>query len=276
MNNILVRTISGTVFISLILVPLFFKDSIYATLILSAFAFLGMIEYSKLFSSSSLVSIDWRINTFFKSLIFGVITLGLYGTLGDYIAPIIFLSIPLIFSWMVIELWRKQEQPLINISISLFGFFYVSIPFILAIEINLSDFNSFPLLAGMFILIWTNDTFAFLSGKFFGKTKLFERISPKKTWEGTIGGAIFTFLMAFSLSLLFDSENLFFWLISATIIIPCAILGDLLESLFKRSLDLKDSGNIMPGHGGILDRFDAALFTLPFFYFWLLIYTYFC
>lgn len=276
MNNILVRTISGAVFISLILVPLFIQNSIYATVILSFFALLGMIEYSKLFSTSPHIDLDWRINTFFKSLIFGIIVLGIYGTFGEYFAPILVLCFPIFFLWILIELWRKKAQPLFNIAISIFGFFYVCIPFLIAIELNLSDFNSFPLLAGMFILIWTNDTFAFLSGKFFGKTKLFERISPKKTWEGTIGGILVTFLMAVSLSLLFDPTNLNFWIISVAIIAPCSIFGDLLESLFKRSLDLKDSGNIMPGHGGILDRFDAAILTLPFFYSWFLIYTYFC
>jgi len=276
MNNILVRSLSGAVFISLVLIPLFFKDAIYASVILSVFALLGIIEYNKLFSQSTIISIDWRVNTFFSLLLFGFLVAGIHGYITTYMIPLMVCIIPIIFCWNIIELWRKKEQPLINIAVSIFGFFYVCVPFIIAISINVDDLNAFPRLVGMFVLIWTNDTFAFLSGKFFGKTKLFERISPKKTWEGTIGGAVFTLLMAISLSILFDQEHLLFWLVSALLIIPTAIFGDLLESLFKRSLNIKDSGKIMPGHGGILDRFDAALFTLPFFYMWLIIYAYFC
>lgn len=261
MNNILVRTLSGAVFISLILVPLFLNNPLYFSLILFGFMFLGLMEYGKLFQHSKEVSINWWLNTIFC-----------------FIASYFFLHadpvyiFPLFFFWSLIELWRKKEHPLNNIGVSLFGFLYVCVPILLAIIMNQHDHNAFPLLAGMFILIWTNDTFAFLSGKFFGKTKLFERISPKKTWEGTIGGLIFTVLMAFALSSLFDSERILFWVISSAIIAPTAIFGDLLESLFKRSLGVKDSGNIMPGHGGILDRFDATFFTLPFFYVWCTIY----
>ena len=125
----------------------------------------------------------------------------------------------------------------------------------------------------MFLLIWTNDTFAYLSGRFFGKTKLFERISPKKTWEGTIGGIIFTIIVGISISYWTIEYNMFFWVFAALLIAPCSIFGDLLESLFKRSLNIKDSGNILPGHGGILDRFDAAIFAIPFFYTLVIIYS---
>lgn len=276
MNNILVRSLSGAVFISLVLIPLFLNDTIYASAVLSVFALLGIIEYNKLFAHSSVISVDWRTNTFFSLILFGFIVAGIHGSFGTYFFPLLACIFPVVFLWSILELWRKKEQPLVNIAISLFGFIYVCVPFIIAITINVDDINDFPRLVGMFVLIWTNDTFAFLSGKFFGKTKLFERISPKKTWEGTIGGSIFTLLMALALSLLFDQEHLVFWIVSALLLIPTAILGDLLESLFKRSLNIKDSGNIMPGHGGILDRFDAALFALPFFFMWLVIYTYFC
>jgi phosphatidate cytidylyltransferase len=126
----------------------------------------------------------------------------------------------------------------------------------------------------MFLLIWTNDTFAYFSGRAFGKRKLFERISPKKTWEGTIGGILFTLLLGFIIGAYINKGEVLFWMVSALIIAPGAIFGDLLESLFKRSLNIKDSGKILPGHGGVLDRFDAALFTIPFFYCWSIIYLY--
>jgi phosphatidate cytidylyltransferase len=141
--------------------------------------------------------------------------------------------------------------------------------------LNLRNESDLPNVVGMYILIWTNDTFAYLTGRMFGKTKLFERISPKKTWEGTIGGVFVTLIFGFIIGAFINKGEELFWIISAMIIAPCAIYGDLLESLFKRSLNIKDSGTILPGHGGILDRFDAALFAIPFFYCWAMIYAYF-
>jgi phosphatidate cytidylyltransferase len=173
------------------------------------------------------------------------------------------------------ELWTKKEHPLINISVLVFGIIYVVGPFYLTIDMNLRDDSYMPSVVAMFLLIWTNDTFAYLSGRLFGKTKLFERISPKKTWEGTIGGIVMTILLGFIIGTYINQGETMFWIISAIIIAPCAIFGDLLESLFKRSLGIKDSGTILPGHGGILDRFDAALFSIPFFYCWTMIYHYF-
>lgn len=270
MNNILVRSLSGAVFISLILVPLFLENSIIAISVFFGFMILGIVEYGKLFKNVPSVQINWKLNTFFSVLISIVITFSILKSSLLYI----FAVFPLIIIWNSTELWRKKQNPLLNIGISLFGFIYICIPFILAIYIDFLDKELFPLLAGMFILIWTNDTFAFLSGKFFGRTKLFERISPKKTWEGTIGGIVCTFLMAYGISTLFYTDQLLFWLISVLFIVPAAIYGDLLESLFKRSLGIKDSGNIMPGHGGILDRFDAAFFAIPLFLFWLHLYKF--
>ena len=126
----------------------------------------------------------------------------------------------------------------------------------------------------MFLLIWTNDTFAYLSGRVFGKTKLIERISPNKTWEGTIGGIIFTLIVGFCLGLQNGGLNMDFWFISAIIIAPSAIVGDLIESLFKRNLNIKDSGTILPGHGGILDRLDSIIFVIPFINLFYLILRY--
>ncbi|MCO5258663.1 MAG: phosphatidate cytidylyltransferase [Crocinitomicaceae bacterium] len=271
MNNILVRTLSGSIFISLVLIPLFIANSIYAIIVLSLFMLLGLIEYNNLFNNSSSISINKPINLFFALTIYLSVLLVIVPQF--YIFNSLVFIFPLLFGWSLTELWRKKENPLANIGASLYSIIYICLPFLLAIHIHLTDTMShFPILVGMFVLIWTNDTFAFLSGMFFGKTKLFERISPKKTWEGTIGGIILTLAMAFALSYFFDKENSVFWIISAFLISLTSILGDLFESLFKRSLNIKDTGNIMPGHGGILDRFDAFLFTVPFFYFWIQIY----
>ena len=115
----------------------------------------------------------------------------------------------------------------------------------------------------VFILTWVNDTGAYLSGRTFGKTKLFERISPNKTWEGSIGGVVFTLLGSAVLFHFWPSFTLTIWMGAAVLISIFANLGDLMESAFKRNAGVKDSGNVMPGHGGILDRFDAILLTAP-------------
>lgn len=271
MNNILVRTLSGAVFISLILVPLFLDSPYVAFGVFFCFMILGIAEYGRLFQSSRDVRINPAVNTFFSILISSIFIVFI-GTGWAWVLSFVF---PLFLIWNLTELWRRKDKPLLDIGVSVFGFMYVCVPLLIAVFIHYHDTNTFPLLAGMFILIWTNDTFAFLSGKFFGKTKLFERISPKKTWEGTIGGAVLTGLMAVGMSLVFDQANLLFWILSVFFIVPAAIFGDLLESLFKRSLGVKDSGKIMPGHGGILDRFDASFFTIPFFLMWMNLYEYF-
>ncbi len=142
-------------------------------------------------------------------------------------------------------------------------------------EAQMTEGFFMPKVGAMFLLIWSNDTFAYLIGRMIGKTKLFERISPKKTWEGTLGGIFMTVLVGFLIGeFLPTNEPLWFWLGAAIIIAPCAILGDLYESMFKRSLKIKDSGSILPGHGGILDRFDAVFFSVPFFMAWTSIYPY--
>ncbi len=271
MNNILVRSLSGAVFISLILIPLFISKEL-ATGVFSFFMILGLIEFYKLFEKNEHIAIRWEVGTAIGVLIFGIFILVIFEIFPNLI---LFLVPPLIMKLFIFEIWRKAKNPFYNIAVLGLGLLYVVLPFTLLIYVLHEDNSPFPLLAGMFLLIWTNDTFAFLSGKFFGKTKLIERISPNKTWEGTVGGVIFTLIGALAIAFLFDEERLFFWIISALIIATTSIYGDLLESMFKRNSGVKDTGSIMPGHGGILDRFDATIFTIPFFLAWMIIYMYF-
>ena len=269
MNNILVRALSGAVFVAIVIGSLSYN--LYATIgCIGVFTLLGLNEFYSLFKNSKVVSVSPIVATLFGFSIFVLFVLNILQLL-----PQIFLCLilPLIFLMMMIELWRKKDQPLQNLGVFFFGFLYVVIPFLLMIFMQKQTIASYTLIF-MFLLIWSNDTFAFLTGKFLGKTKLFERISPNKTWEGTIGGIMMTFVVALIIAY-FNEGTYLFWGISALIIAPGAIFGDLLESLFKRSLNIKDTGNIMPGHGGILDRFDAVLFTVPFFFCWWLFYTYF-
>ena len=270
MSNLLQRAITGTIFVALIIFSIY-ANKFLTIGVFSLFLLLGIIEYFKLFKENKIVQLKWQVPSI---VIFSIFALMLPGALGEWnMDVVIALIIPLFLLLFITELWRKKTNPLVNIGIQIFGFFYLVIPFFLLILIRVEDTESVIQLIGMFVLIWSNDTFAYLSGRFFGKTKLFERISPKKTWEGTIGGVVLTILIGFVFAYIDPSRGVLFWIPAAIIIVPGAIFGDLLESLFKRSLNIKDSGNILPGHGGILDRFDAALFTIPFFFCWWTIYT---
>jgi len=149
---------------------------------------------------------------------------------------------------------------------------YISIPFIILVSFNKYAEGScgiftFPVL--YFFMLWANDTFAYLTGMKFGKHKLFERISPKKTWEGSAGGLIFTMILAVVFSVYFKFLTLPEWLGLAGIIVVFGTYGDLAESMLKRSMDCKDSGKFLPGHGGILDRFDSVLLSAPFVFVYL-------
>lgn len=269
MNNLILRSLTGLVFISSIIIPVLFSNEI-ATLVFSIYFVLGIIEFYSLFKSKERFDISWELSATVGTLIFAFAI----GAALNWIPMWTLLSVPcLIFLLILLELWRKSKQPINNMAINIMGIVYLVIPFTLITILANEPIGKFPLVLGMFILIWTNDSFAYLTGRFIGKNKMFERVSPKKTWEGTIGGAVFT-VIAGALIAHFSGQEFLFWIISAVIISPLAIVGDLLESLMKRDLNIKDSGNILPGHGGILDRFDATLFVAPFYFFWIFIYSF--
>ncbi|MCB0380058.1 MAG: CDP-archaeol synthase, partial [Flavobacteriales bacterium] len=165
----------------------------------------------------------------------------------------------------------------INVAYTIMPIFYVVLPFILLYHLgyyNNHQFTnefSYPIIWGYFFILWSNDTGAYLSGRFFGKHKLFERISPKKTWEGSIGGAVLSVVVAYVCSMYFEQLSVTDWIVVALITVVFGSLGDLVESMLKRSLNIKDSGNILPGHGGILDRFDGLFISIPFVYAYLIL-----
>ena len=184
----------------------------------------------------------------------------------------LFFIIPLIFVVFVLELFRNRPQPIANIGFTILGIIYVAVPFTLLHQIsyfNNGDFGTeynYEILIGYFFVLWANDTGAYLVGRKFGKTKLFERISPKKTWEGSLGGLFFGLLLGYVNSLILTGLDTITWMALALVIVLFGSLGDLVESLFKRSLGIKDSGKILPGHGGVLDRFDGIFISAPMVY----------
>lgn len=268
MNNLIVRSLTGIVFVASIILPIIYSQPV-AMIIFSIYFVLGVTEYFKLFKSSEMISINWQLSSFYTVLIYGLTAFVIIGKLPA--GMIAFVPV-IIFKLMLTELWRKKEQPIYNTAINLMGVFYLVVPFSLILLILNMKGPDFSLLIGMFILIWTNDSFAYLTGRMIGKHKMIERISPNKTWEGTIGGVVFSLIAGVLIGYLTD--QMLFWTVAAMVISPGAIFGDLLESLFKRNLKIKDSGNILPGHGGILDRFDATLFVVPFYFVWIIIYSF--
>lgn len=267
MSNIVIRTITGAIFTGMIVASILF--GIYSsTAVLGLFLGLGLFEYSTLFKNYKGI----KINSI-PFVVFGLLSFALGSLMSVWYTLTYQFYLVSIVGFLFIassEIWRKKEQPFLNVSVAIFGWIYLLIPFLLVSNMVEVKMNGFPIIIGMFILIWTNDTFAYLSGRFFGKTKLIERISPKKTWEGTIGGFIMTILFAAVIG--YFTNQMLFWIVAGMLIAPAANIGDLFESIIKRNLNIKDSGNILPGHGGILDRFDAMLFAGPIFFIWVMIY----
>lgn len=177
------------------------------------------------------------------------------------------LIIPVTLFLFIAEIYRKKDNTFLSLSVLIFGLIYIAVPY------SLSAFLVFPgannhqftpgILLGLLTLIWLNDTGAYVFGMLFGKHRLFERISPKKSWEGAIGGTIVTIVLGYWMNFFAPSLSRTDWIVLSALVSVFGIYGDLFESLLKRSAGVKDSGTLMPGHGGILDRMDSLLFIIP-------------
>ena len=260
MKNLLIRTLTGTVFVSVILTCLWLGQYSYWILFL-VLMIGGMYEFFQFFSRSP-------VNPVRMASIFGAIVVFLFTTLiskGLLDHHFIFILIPL-FIWICLaELYRFSEKPLENIAVSLLSILYIAVPLSLTSMLVFPDTETYSpnLLISLFVIIWIYDSSAYLFGSTFGKHRLFERISPKKSWEGAIGGALLTLLATYFLADYAPDINRLHWMIITLLVVVFSTFGDLTESLFKRQFELKDSSNFFPGHGGILDRFDSLLFAAP-------------
>lgn len=176
------------------------------------------------------------------------------------------LLIPLLFSVFVITLYQHQESPFTGIAYTFAGLIYVTLPFCffyaLGFAFTPQEFN-FHLPLAFLLMLWASDTGAYLFGRKLGKTKLFERHSPKKSWEGFFGGVLTSVLVAYVISIFFTEISATVLMGMAVLVVSFGTLGDLVESMLKRSLNVKDSGSLLPGHGGLLDRFDGLLIGAP-------------
>ncbi|MEE1947317.1 phosphatidate cytidylyltransferase [Pedobacter sp. KR3-3] len=190
----------------------------------------------------------------------------------QYELKYLLLIVPLLFSIFILELYKKNKIPFANISYTFIGFVYVTIPFCFFYSLGfMNDFNryNFHLPLAFLLMLWASDTGAYLFGMKFGKHRLFERHSPKKSWEGFFGGLFTSVLVSYIISTQFTELATWIWAGMAVLIVCFGTLGDLVESMLKRSLDAKDSGSFLPGHGGFLDRFDGLLIAAPVVYVYL-------
>jgi phosphatidate cytidylyltransferase len=266
MNNLLVRTLSGIFFVVIVVGALLW-GLLPSVVLLGIFMIVGLTEFYELFQRDTSGSSHKFVGVFFGLLIY----VGVAGKqLEWWSIDTLFYLVPIFFLPFLGMLFSKQKEPIKTIALHYLSWIYVVLPFLLMIQIYSfgGPDDSWTYIIGLFVVVWSNDSFAYLTGRAFGKTKLFERISPKKTWEGTIGGAVMAILVSIIYAH-FVNQNYLFWAISALLIAPAAVLGDLIESKIKRTAGVKDSGSIMPGHGGVLDRFDAVLFATPFFFLWI-------
>jgi phosphatidate cytidylyltransferase len=261
MNNLSVRALTGSLFIVAIIGAILW-DPRATTFLFGAFMALGIHEFTGLINLHTM----HHSQRGFAVIVSLIIYAAAAAVLADKIpASVLYLAFPLLTFSFLISLSARSETSIQDVSLTWFGIGYILIPFLMIMHLC---FESDPTrdVVGMFVLIWTNDTFAYVTGRLFGRTRLFERISPKKTWEGTIGGIFFTLTAGVCWSLWMSELSLEFWLVASPLVAFGAIFGDLFESQLKRQIGIKDSGNALPGHGGILDRFDAALMAVPFFY----------
>lgn len=272
MKENIIRALSGIVYIILLVSATLFSRYTFLFLF-GAFMLIAVIEFCKLISYNYIIPIIVAAIVYTITVLF---TEHVPVFLNLFIALSLGVNILLLYQLFSIG----QIRPLTNFRKSLKLAGYIIIPFVLLSQLPFvkwytGSYAYFPeIVIFTFIMIWTNDTFAYLVGKSIGKHKLFERISPKKTVEGFLGGLVFTVIGAFIIShyqKLFPAVHL---IASAVILVIFGSLGDLVESRFKRLAGVKDSGTIMPGHGGILDRLDSVIFAIPFLFLYYQIINY--
>jgi phosphatidate cytidylyltransferase len=276
MSNFWARTITGLSMVFLILVSLgvdrFFFAAIFLVVVI-----LGLLEFYSI-SETPDCKPQKTTGTILGTLIYLVITgISLFPVSEPLFISFIIL-LPVFFIPIITELYRKKDKPLVNAAVTIFGMVYIAWPVALLNGMNNPAGGTvchyFPAyLTAYFLITWIYDTGAYLVGKNFGKHKFFERISPKKTWEGTIGGTVVALLAAWGYYSITDGTRMIDLMVLTGLVILFGTFGDLAESLFKRSLNLKDSGNILPGHGGILDRFDTLFVSAPFVFLYFVLQT---
>ncbi len=264
MKNFIQRAITGIIFVA-VLIGCIIGSPFSFGILFAIISGMATYEFCNLVNKQEDVDINRNICTLGSVfLFFCFFYYGINPTDTGIFIPYLILLVYL----MISELYLKKSNPIHNWAYSMLSQVYVGLPFallnVLAFQsIEATSYYQFILPLSIFIFIWINDTGAYCTGMLFGKHRLFERISPKKSWEGSIGGAVFCIAAAFALAHWVPVMNTMEWIGMALTVVIFGTWGDLTESLMKRHLGIKDSGNILPGHGGMLDRFDSAIMAIP-------------
>lgn len=277
MKNFITRTITGILFVAIMVTGICLRGD--AMILLFA-----LITGLTLWEFTGLVNehvADTTVNRFITTAAGVYLFLAFAGYCTGIVPPSAFIPYLLTLIYLFIsELYLKQKNPIQDWAYTMLSQLYIALPFSM---INVLSFQADPLTGqiayhwllpmSVFIFLWANDTGAYCTGSLFGRHKLFPRVSPGKTWEGSIGGAVIVLIIAAvisyfagsdtSLSTLNAQLSTLKWLGLGLVVVFFGTWGDLVESLFKRTLGIKDSGNILPGHGGMLDRFDSSLMAIP-------------
>jgi CDP-diglyceride synthetase len=261
MPELLKRSITGFILVGVMISAILFHPlSALAVFILITFA--GLFEFYGLMNRLEFVKSQKLIHAIAGAYLLVVSYLGATGEFHKWLLLPYFIYFIYLY---IAELYKEKGASIQNNALALFGHLYIAVPFAILMWFGFvhSDDYSPVLPMALFASIWINDSGAYLVGVKFGKHRLFERISPKKSWEGFCGGLFFALMGSLVFSHFSDVLNVWQWLGFAFTVSISATYGDLFESMLKRSLNIKDSGNILPGHGGILDRFDAPLLAIP-------------
>ncbi len=276
MRNLIVRTITGVLYVAIMV--LCFRNALSMVFVFSVIAALSTWEYCNLINQRGAVGDDTAseavrrgatVNRFICTAASVFLTIAMFGFCSGLTSAVVFIPYLITIVYLLIaELFLQHPDPIANWAHAMLSQMYIALPLA---TINILAFSSgtyyYLLPLCVFVFLWCNDTGAYLSGSLLGKHKLFPRVSPGKSWEGSAGGAIIVLAVA---ALVWAIEpghasglNLGQWLGLGLVVVVFGTLGDLIESLFKRTLGIKDSGTILPGHGGMLDRFDSSLLAIP-------------
>ena len=270
MKNFIVRTITGIIFVAAVVASFLRPEAM--VLLFSIVTGLTVWEFTGLVNQRPDVTVNRFISTVAGVYFFYAMTYFCSDIYAGVAKSVVFIPyLVTIIYLLVAELYLKQKDPIQDWAYTMLAQMYIALPFSL---LNVLAFNAtnqgvvafntlLPL--SVFVFLWVNDSGAYCCGSLLGRHKLFPRISPGKSWEGSIGGAIFVLVAAWAISSFLDGQMLTLpeWLGLGLTVVIFGTWGDLVESLFKRTLGIKDSGNILPGHGGMLDRFDSSLLAIP-------------
>ncbi len=260
LSELQLRVITGLLGATIMVSGMLYNDLSFGFLFL-AITVLATQEFYKLLRLDGNQPLHWL-----GLMLSGLLFAGTYLVIHHQLEPkFLVLLFPLMALVFMVKLYRKDEKPFLHIAYTFLGLLYVAVPFSLLnlVAFSSGEFNN-QLVSGCLFLLWASDSGAYFAGSKFGKNKLFERVSPKKSWEGFVGGMFLSLMVALILGQTFTSLPTWKWMFLSVIIVVCGTYGDLVESLFKRSISIKDSGSILPGHGGFLDRFDGLLLSSPF------------